>query len=193
MISKEGTINTNIHSNRINFECKTIPLQWFKDIGIYDDMVINLSIQDNRVIIRKANTKLFKSLSREEKALQVKKYELLYKDNVDTQKKLVSNIAEYFNLSTRTVYRLLKEDINTSEIEEVQLLQKQSTNESNLKLYYNCKRPVISLSKEYACILIKGKPFEELQIEKMGDIITHNETFKIRQKLRQNEIFLYKN
>lgn len=178
-----------------NFKIRLL-WDWCKRIGLNEkEKQVCISYEDGKLIIKKAYEKYFTSLTKHEKVLQVKKYEMLYGYKNDVKKELIQSMEEYFNVSYRTIYRLLKEEVSIEEVENVKLMKKQEFNENrNINLmtseYKGSKVNVLTIPTHLAVQFLTGKTYEELNIKNAVDLYPNNVNAPISMRLVEDEIII---
>lgn len=189
----KSNIYLSIVNETANFKMR-LPQFWCKEIGINEkEKEICISIEDDKLVIKKATNKLFLKLDKKEKALQIKKYELMngYKH---TKKELIEEMEEYYQVSYRTIYRLLKEEVDLEELENVKLLDKQDPLERNVNVilsnYKNSIIYTVSIPTNLAMIFLRGKTYDELGIKTAVEIYNENTKIAIEMELLDNKIVI---
>ena len=192
------TVNqTNIYISIVNetanFKIR-LPWTWCKEMGIdTDNKSVCISVEGANLVVKKATDKLFLELNKKEKSMQIKKYLSIYGQKYN-KKELMSKMEEYFQVSYRTIYRLLKEEIDEAEIENVELIKNQNSLERNVNIilsnYKNSIIATISIPTSLAMIFLNGKTYEELKIKTAVEIYTKNTKIPVNRYLRDDKIII---
>jgi hypothetical protein len=177
-VKKESKVNVTVTNNYSNFKCR-LPLEWLELLNInQDDKEINLTYIENKLYVRKPRANKFRELSITEKSLQMKKFELLYGYKYSPKKDLLNMMEEYFNISYRTAYRCLKENVDLEKLKKVELIEKQEKNSRNINVMFVKNKqsimPIITIPTNLAILLLEGKPYEELGIKSAYEIYKKN-------------------
>ncbi len=188
----EGRISVTITKRIANFKCK-LPIDWVTKMKINErNPVANIRYEDDSIVISIAKSTQLRTLSQDEKILQIKKYEHLYSKNYKLKKDIISDIAEYFNINERTVYRYSKAEIPPSILKNVKLIDKQEDDKynKNTKVMFitNCSSTTsaITIPNELAIRFLEGKTYEELNIKIVYDLYKKNFSKKVKLIFNEN-------
>lgn len=188
-VKKESKVNITVTNNYSNFKCR-IPLEWLEIMGINQkDKEINLFYSNKILFIRKPTVINFKDLTIHQKSLQIKKFELLHGYKYDQKKDLMREMEQYFNISYRTAYRHLKEDVSLEDLNNVKLIEKQEKNTRNINIMFvkikNSLMPVITIPTNLAILLLENKNYEELGIKSAYEIYKKNFSCPVEMELNE--------
>lgn len=193
---KESNIYLTITNNVVNFKIR-LPWDWCKEIGITEEeKAINIRIENDNLVIDKKNTRLFSELKTEDKIKHLKVFEMLYKNNFDKQKDFIKKVEDYFKISYRTAYRLLKTEINPEELINFDLIEEQEEFTRNVSLMLKSGveqvTATLSIPSALAIKFLKGKTSEELGIKNIIEIYDKNMTLPIRLNFKEGKIYIEK-
>ena len=138
-------------------------------------------LKDVELIDKEHINSKFDDLLKEQKQLQIKKFQQLYEKKFQQKKNLFNAIEEYFSISYRTAYRYLQEDISPEELKDVELIDKQTDVSRNINVMFvninNVIVPTITIPTNLGVLFLEGKTYEELGIKSAYEIF--NENFSI--------------
>lgn len=181
----KGAINSVQREDYIEFRC-TIPIEWFSSLDINKHDPVTIYFFDGAIHIKKATSKFFKSMSKYEKILQIKKFESEFGE-YNKKKDLVDSAALYFNVNARTIYRLINESASEEDIYNTVLLDKQEENYCNVNILYKkvqkWESAYLYLRNEYVKKLLLNNDTEELY--------SKSYTYPVELVLENNEILIY--
>lgn len=196
-MQKESNIYLTITNNVVNFKIR-LPWDWCKRIGITEEeKAINIKIANDCLVIDKENTLLFSDLKTKDKIKQLKKFELLYRNDYDKQKDFIKKVEEYFKISYRTAYRRLQTDIDLGDLDNVKLVEEQEEFSRNVNLMLKSGveqvTATLSIPSALAIKFLKGKTSEELGIKNIIEIYDKNMTLPITLRFDNEKIYIEKN
>lgn len=197
-MNKIGKVNVTVTNGFSNFKLR-VPLEWLQLINISEhDKKLNLSYEDKYLYLQKKDIVKFSDLKAKEKALQLRKFELIYERECETKKELFSKMEEYFGISYRTAYRALKEDVSLEEINNTVLIDKQEDNTSNTNVMFPTVNtddkqyiiPTITIPPNLAILLLEGKTYEKLGIKSASEIYKENFTCPVEMTLDVKKLLI---
>lgn len=168
---KQISIKRSITNNYATYKIE-LPHEYLQELELLgEDSTVNITYKNNKLIITKATMKLYNDLSSSEKVAQIHKYRNLY-GNGKVGKELISEIEKYFGISYRTVYRALKENVTPDILAETELIDKQSDDNKNIKVFFS-KRQVkdkydyvagrVAITPSFATAFITGKKLSQIK------------------------------
>lgn len=189
-MKNKGSLNVTTDSHFVYFKCK-IPMELLSEIGVsLNDKKININLSQKTIIIKKAITDTFNSLSTHQKCLQLKKYELINTSNFKLKKDLINSMCEYYNIKKRTAYNYLKMSVNIDEVNNTNLLDKQNDFNKNSTVIFSKVKgyiiPIINIPSEIATNFLIGKQTDKPILE----IFPDNCSYPISIECKNNEIIL---
>lgn len=195
---KIGKVNVTVTNGFSNFKLR-VPLEWLELINVSKhDKKLNLSYEDKYLYLQKKDIIKFSDLKAREKALQLRKFELIYERHCETKKELFSKMEEHFGITYRTAYRILKEDVSLEEINNTVLIDKQEDNTSNTNVMFPTVNtddkqyiiPTITIPPNLAILLLEGKTYEKLGIKSASEIYKENFTFPVEMTLDVKKLLI---
>lgn len=185
---KDIYLTATVTNNHLNLKLR-LPPDWIKLLKITkENKKIRISInKDNMLIIEKATDITFRELSVYDKCLQIQKCYALSSPQKTLEKDVIESISEYYNITTRTVYRYLKELVLQDDLKNVKLLPKQNKDYRNINIMFSdsdsgSEQTFITIPTIFSIKFLTGKSYEELKIKSAYDLFKSK--FRIKGKIK---------
>lgn len=194
---ENAKINISITGKHVGFKC-ILPIDIITALGItatsntvslvYNESTYNLEV-------RKSNKIIFKNLTATEKALQIKKFESIFKEYSSDKASLIKEMEKYFNVSYRTIYRYLQEPIDDKELENIELIEKQEKLRRNIDIFFTLLNgqltPFLTIPTKLGIWLLEGLSYESLHIKTAYDLYKRNFSVPVILNMDESKKVLY--